>query len=240
VAARFPHHLQIETPEANLAAGMKWFQGTYTQRFHARNRTCGHLFQGRYKAIPVSGEDDYFLALSAYIHLNPVRAGLREVLASGLGSYPWSSYPLYMRGRRPVWLRAERVLLALGFADSPQGRLGYKGYIAGRASETADGKAGKPAAEWKALRRGWYFGGREFRQFLEQRMESLPGRREATEDRQIQKKRSCRERYYNTGPLSADLAGKCFGTFSTGKGFCKSLGKKTLRSSAYCLPVRTE
>ena len=43
-------HLLLETPEANLVAGMKWFQGTYTQRFKARHRRCGHLFQGRYKA----------------------------------------------------------------------------------------------------------------------------------------------------------------------------------------------
>jgi hypothetical protein len=25
----------LEKPEANLVAGMKWFQGTYTQRFNA-------------------------------------------------------------------------------------------------------------------------------------------------------------------------------------------------------------
>jgi REP element-mobilizing transposase RayT len=28
------YHLLLETPEANLVAGMKWFQGTYTQRFN--------------------------------------------------------------------------------------------------------------------------------------------------------------------------------------------------------------
>ena len=27
------YHLLLETPEANLVAGMKWFQGAYTQRF---------------------------------------------------------------------------------------------------------------------------------------------------------------------------------------------------------------
>ncbi len=173
------YHMQIETPSANLVVGMKWFQGTYTQRFHALNRTCGHLFQGRYKAIPVSGEDNYFSALSTYIHLNPVRACLRGVLDTGLGAYPWSSYPLYIHGRRPVWLRVERVLRAFGFVDCPRGRLGYKRYIAGRAAEAVDGKVGEQDAEWMAFRRGWYFGDSEFRRFLEQRMESLPGRRES-------------------------------------------------------------
>jgi hypothetical protein len=32
---------------------MKWFQGTYTQRFNAMFKRRGHVFQGRYKAIPV-------------------------------------------------------------------------------------------------------------------------------------------------------------------------------------------
>lgn len=29
-------HLVIETPNANLVAGMKWFLGTYTSRFNRR------------------------------------------------------------------------------------------------------------------------------------------------------------------------------------------------------------
>ena len=32
------YHLLLETPEPNLVAGMKWFQGTYTQRFNSRHR----------------------------------------------------------------------------------------------------------------------------------------------------------------------------------------------------------
>lgn len=174
------YHMQIETPEPNLVAGMKWFQGTYTQRFHARNRTCGHLFQGRYKAIPVSGEDDYFPTLGTYIHLNPVRARISKVLDCGLGAYPWSSYPFYIRGRRPNWLQVDRVLGALGFVDSPRGRRGYKDYMAGRLSEVVNaGAAGKQLSEWRQLRRGWYFGDKDFRMFLENRMDSLPGKRES-------------------------------------------------------------
>jgi len=42
------YHLLLETPEANLVEGMKWFQGTYTQRINAMMQRRGHLFQGRY------------------------------------------------------------------------------------------------------------------------------------------------------------------------------------------------
>ena len=41
------YHLLLETPEANLVAGMKWMQGTYTQRFNSRHKLWGHLLQGR-------------------------------------------------------------------------------------------------------------------------------------------------------------------------------------------------
>ena len=35
---RLPNHfhLVVETPQANLVAGMKWFLGTYTSRFNRR------------------------------------------------------------------------------------------------------------------------------------------------------------------------------------------------------------
>jgi hypothetical protein len=48
-------HLVIETPNANLVAGMKWFLGTYTSRFNRRHRLNGHLFSGRYKSLIVDG-----------------------------------------------------------------------------------------------------------------------------------------------------------------------------------------
>ncbi|MFC7337727.1 transposase [Haloferula chungangensis] len=69
------YHLLVRTPEANLVDGMRWFQNTWTRRFNARHRLWGHLFGGRYKAIPAAG-DGYFSRLVHYIHLNPVRAGL--------------------------------------------------------------------------------------------------------------------------------------------------------------------
>ncbi len=42
------YHLVIETPKANLVAGMTWFQTAYTLRFNAKNGLWGHLYGGRY------------------------------------------------------------------------------------------------------------------------------------------------------------------------------------------------
>jgi REP element-mobilizing transposase RayT len=44
-------HLVVETPRANLVAGMKWLLGSYTMRFNRRHRLSGHLFAGRYKSL---------------------------------------------------------------------------------------------------------------------------------------------------------------------------------------------
>ena len=38
------YHLLLETPEPNLVSGMKWFLGTYTQRFNARHKGVRLLF----------------------------------------------------------------------------------------------------------------------------------------------------------------------------------------------------
>ena len=45
-----------------------------TDRGNERKRS-GHLFQGRYKAILVDAHS-YFLELSRYVHLNPVRTNM--------------------------------------------------------------------------------------------------------------------------------------------------------------------
>ena len=74
------YHLLLETPEANLVAGMKWFQGTYTQRFNSLNKRRGHLYQGRYKALIIEpDESDCFVTVGTYIHLNPFRAQIAGV-----------------------------------------------------------------------------------------------------------------------------------------------------------------
>src|SRR5215210_1351152 len=64
-------HLVIETPRADLVAGMKWLLGTYTQRHHRRHRESGRPFQGRYKAHLIDGESrGYLRAAGDYVHWN--------------------------------------------------------------------------------------------------------------------------------------------------------------------------
>lgn len=70
-------HLVVETPAANLVAGMKWFLGSYTSRFNRRHKLFGHLFSGRYKALVVDrASPGYLKTVCDYMHMNPVRAKL--------------------------------------------------------------------------------------------------------------------------------------------------------------------
>ncbi len=162
------YHVLLETPKANLVKGMKWLQSTYTQRYNARYRQRGHLFQGRYKAIPVEVEQDgCFARMATYIHLNPVRAGLIQWGAT-LDQYAWSSLPAYTgRERPPEWLKLARVLAAMGWSDKPAGRRAYAGALEARAHacRTEQGRAGLEI-EWDALRRGWYVGSAAFKESL--------------------------------------------------------------------------
>jgi putative transposase len=81
------YHLLIETPDANLQAGMRQLNGVYTQQFNRRHGRVGQVFRGRYKAILIDKER-YLLELCRYIVLNPVRVKLVVQPAD----YLWSSY----------------------------------------------------------------------------------------------------------------------------------------------------
>src|SRR2546423_1383702 len=68
-------HLVVETPRANLVAGMKWLLGTYTMGFNRRHRLSGHVFAGRYKALLIDESDPTYLrTVCDYVHLNPAPA----------------------------------------------------------------------------------------------------------------------------------------------------------------------
>ena len=155
-------HLVVETPQANLVAGMKWLLGTYTGRFNRRHQEFGHLFSGRYKALLVDGSGEgYLKTVCDYVHLNPVRARLVKP-DQALGSFVWSSYPWYLSAprRRPAWLRVERLLGEWGIPkDSPAGRREF-----GKAMERRRQQGGRE--EFKPLERGWCLGSEEFRQEL--------------------------------------------------------------------------
>ncbi|MFQ6082127.1 MAG: transposase [Candidatus Aminicenantia bacterium] len=118
------YHLLIETPHPNLSRVMRDLNGHYTIYFNKHHKRCGHLFQGRYKAILVD-KDNYLLELSRYIHLNPVRAGI----LSKPEDYKYSSMPYYVdKGTVPPWLNVNFILEQFGDTFQKQ-RNAYKEFV---------------------------------------------------------------------------------------------------------------
>ena len=127
-------HLLVRTARANLSEFMRHFQVTYTVRFNRRSRRSGHVFQGRFKSLLVEA-DEYFLPLSRYIHLNPIRSRRFKnadvhTRAGHLKKYPWSSFSgyCYLRKRKPGF-DYSRLLNTYFGQDNPQGRRKYREYV---------------------------------------------------------------------------------------------------------------
>ncbi|HNS19657.1 MAG TPA: transposase [Sedimentisphaerales bacterium] len=100
------YHLILETPEGNLSRAVQWLNVAYAAYYNRRHQCSGHVFQGRFKSVLVDATA-YLEALSRYLHLNPVRAGL----VSCAWDYEWSSCRCFV-GHAPVpaWLEVDRIL----------------------------------------------------------------------------------------------------------------------------------
>jgi putative transposase len=164
-------HLVLETPKANLVAGMKWLLGTYTSRYNRRHQEFGHLFSGRYKALVVDGSGNGYLKTACdYVHLNPAGAKLLTA-EQPLSEFRWSSYPAYLGAPsgRPVWLRVDRLLGEWGIPkDRAAGRRAFGERMEGRRQEGS-------AKEFKPLERGWCLGDEQFRRELLEQVSTRPG-----------------------------------------------------------------
>ncbi len=120
------YHIALETPGANLVAGMAWLQGTFANRFNRVHGERGHVFQSRYQSIVIE-EGRPLLGLVNYIHLNPVRAGLVDL--ARLKEYSFSSFPKFFERRMPGWLSRERFLGGAEFPDTVNGMRKYVQYL---------------------------------------------------------------------------------------------------------------
>jgi hypothetical protein len=117
------YHILIETPDSNLAQGMRQLNGMY-QRFNKRHGRVGHVFQGRFKAILIDG-GSYLLELCRYVVLNPVRAGI----VRSPGRYEWSSYRATAGlVKPPFFLSVEWILSQFG-AEWSRAEANYRKFV---------------------------------------------------------------------------------------------------------------
>jgi REP element-mobilizing transposase RayT len=84
-------HLELTTQTDPIWKIMQPLMNHYARTFNQKYNYEGHLFDSRYTSCLIR-DDIYFLEVSRYIHLNPVKAMMvREPLA-----YEYSSYSMYV------------------------------------------------------------------------------------------------------------------------------------------------
>ena len=78
------YHLVVVCDLERLSRGMHLLKFRHAQAFNARYDRVGHLFQGRFDARVIEG-DEHFITVCEYVFDNPVRAGLCDERAD----WPW-------------------------------------------------------------------------------------------------------------------------------------------------------
>ena len=100
---------ETETGVSQLMQALGRYYVRYINNLYSRT---GTLWEGRYKSTLVDS-DNYFLTVSRYIELNPVRA---DVVAEP-SKYPWSSYQQNARGKLNELITPHPLYLALAKTD---------------------------------------------------------------------------------------------------------------------------
>jgi putative transposase len=116
-------HLVLDTPEANLSAGMQHLKGEYAQWLNGAAGREGVLFERRFWSR-VALHESFVLELSRYVVLNPVRVGW----VRSPEEWIWSSYSATIGLERcPRFLRADDVLAWHG--GGPEARHRYARFV---------------------------------------------------------------------------------------------------------------
>jgi len=103
-------HLLVTLRDAEAMSQMMQYVGRrYVPYVNHEYRRRGTLWEGRYKASLVQGQD-YLFACYRYIELNPVAAGMVDVPAD----YPWSSFRCNALGQADVCVKPHAEYLSLG------------------------------------------------------------------------------------------------------------------------------
>jgi REP element-mobilizing transposase RayT len=147
-------HLLLRTGKLPISSVMRRLLTGYALGFNRRHRRHGHLFQNRYKSI-LCEEDTYLKQLVAYIHLNPLRAGVVNSVQA-LIAYPFTGHGALMGKNDILWQDTAYVLAIFGKTQK-QARKRYADYVskcaeAGRRNELTGGGLIRSAGGWRAIK----------------------------------------------------------------------------------------
>lgn len=152
-------HLLMTPETANGISQLMQSLGRYYVRYvNVNYGRSGTLWEGRYKSSLVDSER-YFLLVSRYIELNPVRAGMTAHPAA----YPWSSYQHNALSRKIELLTAHPIYQRLG-QDEASRKEAYQALFAHHIPDNSL----KEIRD--ALQKAWVLGDGHFKQQIEQQL----------------------------------------------------------------------
>lgn len=116
-------HFLVQIDQTPLASIIQRLLTGYSRYFNMRRKTCGHVFQGRYKAI-LCNNQSYLLQVLRYIHLNPINARILEKPSD----WHWSSHREYM-GADDNPLADTDFPLSIFHEERHQARILYENFV---------------------------------------------------------------------------------------------------------------
>ena len=150
-------HLIVDpgSDKENLALLMKRIAGRQTRHINKLEKRSGTLWEGRYKSSPIC-TNEYLLACSRYVELNPMRAGI----VVEPETYRWSSYGAKVGTLRQEWLDFDPQYLGLASTERKR-QARYRDFVQGTIPK------GETEQIRQAVQRGQLTGSQRFMEEIE-------------------------------------------------------------------------
>ena len=101
-------HMLLTSEDYEIGEIMQVLLSDYAKFFNRKYGYSGHLFDSRFTSKIVENPQ-YFLEVSRYIHLNPVKAGI----VTKAEDYSYSSYNTYINGKKDPMITTNKVFSML-------------------------------------------------------------------------------------------------------------------------------
>lgn len=128
-----PNHFHFfirQNTERGIAKFMQSLVQKYVMYFNKKYERVGSLFQGRYKTVLVTNENQ-FTYITKYIHRNPLNILPAGPGPAGLPEYKYSSYGNYLGLFKQSWVKTEDIL---SYFSKSNPRNSYQSFV----EETGD------------------------------------------------------------------------------------------------------
>ena len=123
-----PNHFHLlvrQEDDRTISSFMQSLITKYVIYFNKRHHRVGGLFQGKYKTVHVSSEEQ-LKYLSKYIHRNPLPDHPTRSDIEGFANYKYSSYGNYLGLFTQTWVKPDEIIYSFSKTNP---YLSYKSFV---------------------------------------------------------------------------------------------------------------